>query len=526
MLQKLLIQNIILIDQETLEFDKGLNIITGETGSGKTAILYAIKQLLGDKADSNLIRTGGSLGIIEGYFSIEKNASMQKLLHRESITFDLKQPLIIRKELSIKGKSRTFINDQVAQASFVKELGAYLIEILTPHSHQKLFSSLVQRELLDQYGALQKQKEEFSNKYFEMFELKKQIDELKQIDYEKLLAKLLEQIDEIETVGFQQDEDRTLTKEHHLLSHIEEVSALVSSTQKNCDQIIPMLNVSKNDLDTLCQIDPNMTDNLKLIKEAYINLEEISYTLRSYHAKLEPNPHRLKEIEDRFYQIETLKKRYGKDYLEIQGTYLDLQKKKQELSNLEYTILDKEHKLNKLEKICFDLGKTLTDKRKQIALDLEKQVIKALQELNISHPRFLIKILEDKMGPHGLDKVDFTFSANLGLDPKPLKDCASTGELARVFLAIKTLIAKNESHSLVFDEIDANVGGKTASLIGQKLSTISSSKQVICITHFVQVAKFADLHFQVEKIEKDGCVTTKIIPLVEKNSEFSRMIGV
>lgn len=527
LLLQLHLENFLLIEKAHLDFKKGLNIITGETGSGKTVIISSLLQIFGEKAHQDLIVKNKKNAVLEAHFSIEHNSLAKALLQTEGIEFDTQEPLIIRKEINSLGKSRFFINDQLTTSSFLKELKEFMIEIISQNSALSLFSKENQRNFLDQFGSLEKEREEILKTYNHYTHLEKQNLSLEKIliDEKEPILTFQKELQRFEKINLKENEEQELAKEHHLLTHthdlIETISQILNTLNQDSSPI-DLLKSIRTNLHSLEKIDPTFSELFKLLNDAILNLDEVTYNLSTYSSKLEPNPERLSQIEDRFVEIEELKKTFG-PYHQMQKKIYDLKNKIDEYFATEDQLQLVQDQLKNL-KINFDIQlKALTVKRKKVSEVFRQKILENLASLNISSPSLQIEIREKQPSGNGQDEIEYLFSANKETPTSPLKQCASGGELARVFLAIKTLLCGNEK-LIIFDEIDASIGGKTATMIGEKLKKISQSQQVLCITHFVQVAKFADLHFKVEKTDSKTII--QALSLAQQSEEFSRMVGI
>lgn len=532
MLKRLFIKNFVLVDQATIEFEKGLNIITGETGAGKTAILDAIALILGMRADMALIRKGADKAVIEAAFEVKKG--VVDLLREGGIDHEEEEWLVIRREVVREGKNRAFINGQVAPLPLLGQVGARLIDLFSQHSHQTLRQTAFHRHLLDLFGGLKGELTAFQHALEEERELRAEITELeaargqsaREISYNRHV------IEEIEGVGVKEGEDESLFEEYGMCAHASELSEALSSAvleiSEAPESLQTRLNFWSNRLEALVSIDKELETPLALIREARINLEEAERTLSSRLSSIDTDPLRMDLLKTRLDAIDTLKKKYGKTLEEIQATKRSAEAILEHFETLEERLatLKKGHQA-KLS-ATGTLAKNLSGGRRVAAKRLAPLVTEALHGLNMEGSHFDIRVTPCERSLNGDEEIAFFLKANAGEQEAPVSSRSSGGELARLMLAITTLLAeKNQTETLLFDEIDANIGGETATKIGKTLSELGLSRQVICITHFPQVASHAHTHFRVRKGDVGGRTVATIDTLnaEQRTAELSRMLG-
>jgi DNA repair protein RecN (Recombination protein N) len=521
MLIRLKIQNLILVTQADICFSSGLNIITGETGSGKSAILSAIRLISGERADTQLIGKNGDLAVVEAY--------LLKYTLPEEILQPLEGgPLIIRREIHRNGKSRCFIADHLVPLSLLREVIGNSIELIDQSSSHTLCLPEEQRRLLDTFAGTLQQAKELEISFLKQSKIETELNALEKASEtrERDLKWTEEDLALIEEVQWKQQEEETLCAEHKLLIHSQEISKEIEQTSLLLGE--NSLKKAISLIDRCARIDKNLSPFILPLKGALLEIEECQRSLDSYLNRMETDPLRLKKVEERISSIEQIKRRFGKTFQQVEEKKQELQKKIEDLQQLE----EKKERLQTTLKQTLSINETnaknLSQKRKQAAHHFSSTALKELQSLNLSSAQFDISLSETLLKSHGCDSIDFLFSANAGHSPVPMEQCASGGELSRLLLALKiTLANKENSHCLVFDEIDSNVGGNTASILGEKLKKIAAEKQVICVTHFVQVAKCANLHFSVTKQEENNQTYTNIALLTEsqKMQEYQRMLG-
>lgn len=491
-LKTLKIKNLVLIENAEISFDLGLNIITGESGSGKSVLLTAIRLIAGARADASLVREGAEFAFIETL---------------------LEGDIYLRREIYRSGKNRCFIDDsQVTLSEFKEAVG---IDLVSQNSSTSLFEE--QKLMLDTFGKLTQVRKDLENSIQNENKLSKELDELKTIPRERELEWASQDLERIEKVDFQSEE--SLMKEHHLLTHsqglLEKMSAVSFALTDSAE--IAYMKKTCNLLAQAGDIDPKLKEQNSIMKTALLELEEVGIFSKSYVDSIDIDPKRLKFVEASLGEIDQLKKRFGSD---IDLAKQKLTEKVDLLTTLEEKIEEKEYELTSLKEKNEACKKFLTAERKKVAATFQNLILEELRSLNLVEARFEIYVGDR------FNDLSFLFSANPGQELKPLSLCASGGELSRILLVIKTLLADGTS-TLVFDEIDSNIGGKTALVLGQKLKKLSKNRQVISVTHFVQVAKCASVHFLVSKEIQKTHAFTKLRKLSEKEKqiEYCRMLG-
>lgn len=533
MLKFLHIQNIILVEQAAISFSLGLNILTGETGSGKSAIMHGLSLAIGERADTSLIRRGCEKGIIEAVFEID-NPAIFSLLNEGGIDHETGQELIIRREIVLSGKGRIFINNQMAQLSFLRKLGLQLVQIVGQHANQSLLSLDYHREVIDLYGNLKTLLHDFQESYDNEKNLKQELEQLIQQEAQRLreIDVCQRELEELEEAQIKEGEDEELFAEYTLLTNAEEVSTKISEINQALSgerqSMLAILNRHKQALESLICFDPSLQETVQAFQNAFLELQEISHTLRHYHNRLHFDPDHLHEIDARLTLLNRLKRKYGATVEEILAYQTQTQVKLKRLENAENEIEQLQQQLQKIEARTNELALELTMKRQQYAFRFANALTGQLRTLNMSKAEFSIQMIKQKRTRDGDDRVEFFLCPNVGEHQIALKEGASGGEISRVLLALQTLLAgKEQTATLIFDEVDANIGGETATIVGDKLREISQQHQVICITHFPQVANQADHHLQISKEEKEGRTITLVQELdaLSRQLELARMAG-
>jgi DNA repair protein RecN (Recombination protein N) len=528
MLKELGIKNLAIIDDLKVTFEDGLNVLTGETGAGKSIIVDSLSLALGSRAQPDLIRSGEKEAVVQAYFEIEGANELP------DIGIDISNSLIIRRSISAIGKSRAYINDTMVSLQSLAEVGKSLVDIHGQHEHQSLLSVDKHRLFLDSYGKLQENRGKVESLYKEVQALKKEEADLKQKVKERThrLDLLRFQINEIDSASLKAGEKEDLIEERAILSNLsrlleltETAYSMIYTSEGSC---MERLSYVTSKVREMSSIDHSVSDILNVLESALPLIEDAATSLRRYKERYDIEPERLYKIEDRLELIKKLERKYGEG---IDAIIKYREGAEKELKNLELTDerLDSiEAELKAKEEMLLSAALSLSEKRKTIAKKVEELVKIELRELAFNNAEFIIDIKHEAFSPHGLDKVEFLFSANPGEPPRPLAKIASGGELSRVMLALKSIIADFDSMPvLIFDEVDAGIGGKTAECVGKKLKKISNKHQVLCTTHLPQIASKGDHHFRIEKGQKDerACVEVKRLKDKERLDEIARMLS-
>lgn len=548
MLTSLEIKDYALIEKIHVKFNSGLNIITGETGAGKSILIGALGLLLGERASTETVRKGADKSVIEGIFEIGNNKKVSQLLKENEL--EVNPELILRREISIKGTNRCFVNDTPVQLTLVKQIGNLLIDLHGQHDHQSLLRNETHIEFLDEFCDLE-------NDLAKYTELKKQLNEiLSQISLLKANEKSLKekselyqfQLKEINAVSPVENEDVNIEKELLILENSEklfEISSQIYSTLYDDENsVFETLTQIQNNIAELKRIDECFNQKFDDANSALEILKDIAYFTRDYKDKIDIDPDKIEELRNRAGAIHLLKKKYG-------GTLENVLKHKAKIEdelNIAENFSERLEGLlsesNKVREKIKGIAVILSDKRKKESDKVEKEIIKMLSFLGINDSKFKINfsfeqsvntenyiIIDSKnisLHNNGIDVVEFYISTNLGEDLKPLSKIASGGEISRVMLAIKSVLAKTEKLPLlIFDEIDTGVSGRIAQKVGKVLSDLSKSHQIISITHLAQIAAYANHHFSISKELKGERVISKIIKLDEetKIKEVAKLLS-
>lgn len=537
MIKHLILNNLILVDTCEIHFSPSFNVVTGETGAGKTALIEAIGLALGGRADNGIIRKGCDRAFIEVAFEIESLPHLKMILNESGLSSELSNDeefLVIRREIAKEEKNRAFINCRMVPLSLLQKIGEELIDMIGQGAHQSLLHSDAQRELIDLFGGLKNDLKTFQSAYLKEKELQKKLEELQQLslrrEREEEIWRL--QIEEIETIGLKKGEEEAVYEKYQRLANAQEISEKIEMLTKGLSEsasaVIPQLIRFNKACEFLLAFDRCFNEPSSWIKESQISLSEALRFFQSYSQNIDTDSNTFHFLENRLSAISILKRKYGATFEEIEDYYHKIKTELVRLENLSDEIAVAKTSLAQASLITDQSAQKLTSKRKGASLRLQKALTSQLQELNMSGAEVTIEILTQPRNNAGDDLIQFWLKANTGEHPGLVKEHSSGGELSRLLFAIKVVLAeRNNTPTLIFDEVDANVGGKTASIMGEKLQELGKHRQVICITHFPQVASKADAHFGVKKFEMEGRTKTEIRPLSkkERDQEMLRMLG-
>jgi len=537
MLLELRIKNFAIIDELNLSFSKGLNILTGETGAGKSIILNAVHLLLGDRATEELIRTSEEEASIEALFDISGNREVKERVKERTQRLPGKgeeDSLLIRRIISRSGRGKALINGNLGTLGMLSEVGEELLSVYGQHEHQSLQRVETHVDILDEFGGLRALREEFQ-RYFQQFtslseEVKKIREEKERRAKERDLMAF--QSREIEASGIQIGEEEALKEEKRRITHAQKLTAFANASEEMLygekgsaiERIQSILSQGRE----IVAIDASLSHPLKNLETALIQLEEIAFALRDYSKRIEVNPMRLEEIEGRLEEIDRLKRKYGPTVEEVLLFKKRVDDALKSFTSDEEKLSQLENSLEPLRREVVSLAKRLSHERKRVASELKRSVEKELRSLGMKKTTFEVHMEDLPLGQKGIDRAEFLISPNVGEEVRPLARIASGGELSRIMLAMKRILAKvGGSQVLVFDEVDAGIGGAIAEVVGRKLRELSRHHQVICVTHLPQIACFADIHHCVKKEVKTGRTIT-VVDRLEKEGvvdEIARMLG-
>ncbi|OGU37441.1 MAG: DNA repair protein RecN [Ignavibacteria bacterium RIFOXYB2_FULL_35_12] len=544
MIKSLLIQDYALIEKIEVDFNVGLNIITGETGAGKSILIDAMSLLLGERASSDVIRKGADKSVVEGIFEVDKNRRVRTFLTENELE-ELPE-LIIRREISSKGSNRCFVNDSPVSLNIVKDLGDLLVDLHGQHEHQSLLRKETHINFLDGFGNNEELLRTYKWLYTSLNKLIAELNELKEKDstHREKRDVLEFQIKEIDAVSPQVGEEEKLSSELNILENSEKLLSLSNRIYEELyeseNSIQDKLGKIKNDLIELAKIDSLFDESNKECETALTLINDISDNIRKYKAKIEIEPEQVEAIRERLGTINLLKKKYGGSIEAL----LELRRKIGEEFHVADTysqsIADLEKKIKAVRENASSAAEKLSKERISISKKVKKEIELILAELGIPNAKFEVRISQKELtlndenslrfnnknfayDSNGCDDVEFYISTNVGEDVKPLAKVASGGEVSRVMLALKSVLAKSDKLPLlIFDEIDSGISGNIAQKVGLSLKSLASFHQIIAITHLPQIAAFSDHHYAIEK----KTVEDRVISSIRKLDDRGKVIEV
>lgn len=536
MLSDLIIRNFALIQSLELVFGPGFNVLTGETGAGKSIIVGAVNLILGSRAFTGLIREGSEEAEVQAAFIPPEPEFINQSLTEMGLPSD--DNLIIRRIISRTNKNRIFINGSPASLAQLTRLGETLVSISGQHEHQRLLDPERQLLLLDQYGNLMADRAVMDEASRAYHDLRNEVAALnKKIMKAREDAELHEfQVKEIREANLLPDEDTALEKERRLMRNAEKISiSLQHSYEKLFGQtgaVTEILDDVRSDLHRVVELDDRLSAQAGQLEDAYHQITDTAQALKDHLDRLTFNPERLEEVEDRMAMINRLKRKYGPELSDVMEFGRRVESGLDSLAAMEKNLGAKIDEAAQAEEKIRELADRLASKRRGSASKMSKAVVKELRTLGMPKLEFEISFVErpdSKIpGPLGWDEIEFLISPNLGEELKPLAQIASGGELSRTLLGLNAILAGREkTHSLIFDEVDSGIGGGIAEVIGRKIKDLSKFHQILCITHLPQIAAFAQKHHLVFKEIKGGRTVTDIRPLSgeERIEEIARMLG-
>ncbi len=545
MLLELNIRNFAIIEEAHLEFGAGLNVLSGETGAGKTIILSALGLLLGSRASPDMIRTGEKEAVVEGRFGLEGEAAIPELAGRAG-DGDRRELIVRRVIAEGGGRSRVTIDGELATVQSLGKIGASLVQVYGQHEQHSLLRAESHRETLDRYANLDDELASYRERYARAQEIQSRLHELNRRERER--ADLLElarfRAAELERAGLVAGEDEALSRDRTVLSNASKLAAAALEAEQALygadGAAIDTVSRAEARLADAAVLDPKLGDALEMIKSARANLEEAARTLGAYASRIEADPARLEEIDNRLQELTRLKRKYGGS---IDSAIETLERSRAEIGELEGIGESKAQVEAAMAAALDELtghANRLSSVRRRAAAELARKMEAELRTLGMRSPGFeprLGALGPDEagfvhggvaLGPFGIDTVEFHLSPNVGQPAMPLLRIASGGELSRVMLALKRLEAQRRGvATMIFDEVDAGIGGAVAQVVGRKLKQLSRFHQILCVTHLAQIAAFADRHLTVEKEERRGSTRSRVAVLEpgDRTEEIARMLG-
>ena len=535
MLLNVHVKDLALIEDVDICFDNGLNILTGETGAGKSIIIGSIGIALGAKAGRDLIRNGADYALVELVFSIDSEDTKSKLKEMD-INIDEDNQIIISRKI-MNGKSIIKVNGETTTASMLREIASLVIDVHGQHDYESLVHTEKHLEILDSFAGENntKLKNETEVLYKEYKRVLKELSEFTHDEEQRArdLSFFEFELNEIEAAGLKTGEDEELEEEFKLMSHGRKIAETLSEVYNRLTgdnvNVSEMVGLSMKELSSISHLDERVGEFYETLGTIDSLCYELSKDMTDYLNRLDFNPERVEYVSDRLDTINKLKLKHGKTIEAILQKKENLSEKIDSLNNYEETRKQLETKLSEIKDRLEDKSCQLSMSRKKAATTLEKDIKKALMDLNFLEVKFKAEFSRTSdYTAKGTDEMEFMISTNPGEDIKPLAKIASGGELSRIMLGLKAVLADKDSvDTLIFDEIDTGISGKTAGMVADKMSVISSKHQVICITHLPQIAAHADRHYLIEKNVKNNHTFTDIRRLNEEESveELARMLG-
>jgi DNA repair protein RecN (Recombination protein N) len=545
MLQLLNISNIALIDSLQVEFDSGLNLLTGETGSGKSIIVDALGVLIGGRFSSELLKSGMDRGSIEGLFTVATNPDVIVLLENAGIAgVDSNQEsieLIVRREVSATGRNKIFINNQLATQTLLRLIREYLVDIHGQGEQQTLFNPETHLELLDAFANNTSLRSQVATSFARWKELKQQLKQLNQDEAAQyqLVDTLKFQIKEIQNASIAIGEDEQLEDERRRLSNVEKLTELSQGTYgriyEDDDSVLARLQHALKDLTELAEYETSFASYIEGLESNRAMLEDLSFSLREFGDKLEFSPARLSFIEDRLVELSRLKRKYGGSLHSVMEHLAGAEDRLRAIETSDQRQGELNQLLRDAEASYLEQARQLQTARKRAVKKLEQAVEQSISEVAMENGRFQIQLIntigennsDSGFNNTGIDRVEFYFSANPGEELKPLARVASGGEASRLMLVLKTVANASEfPRTIVFDEIDTGIGGRVSEAVGVKLQRLSKTNQVLCVTHQAQIARFADNHLVVRKevVKGQTAVSVERLDRQGRVEEIARML--
>ena len=546
MLTNLKINNFAIIEFLTVGFKPGLNVLTGETGAGKSIIIDALNLILGGRADTDAIRTGQTSATVEAQFDLIQPNILETLGELGIETED--GQIVIKRIISSAGKSRCFINDSQITVGSLAKIGDLLIDIHGQHDHQALLHPETHIDILDLYGKIMPIRKQLEEKFADhQTDLRKLREMRTRNEDRQSREELLHfQLAEIGNAALEAGEDDELASKKNKLQHAEKIHQTIDQLQNILDDtegsVIQQLGRAVRDMEPLVEIDPALENQVKRAQTAYYEVEELVEELRNYSRAIEFNPARLEEIDDRIADINGLKRKYGSDIPSILAKREKMLAELDSLATYQESMTALEESLKEQEKILTELATSLAEKREKTAIQFKKNVEKELRYLDMASVQFGARFDYEpddsgfvnfrkqtlRLTSKGIGTMEFLFSPNPGEDLRPLAKIASGGELSRVMLALKSILNEQDTVPImIFDEVDTGIGGKIAEKVGSRLKKVATGRQVFSITHLPQIAGMASAHYRVQKDVKGKRTHSTINELdyEDRVREIARMSG-
>lgn len=535
MLNQLTVSNFAIADHVEILFDKGMTVLSGETGAGKSIILDALGLALGDRADTSMVRHGEEKADISAVFELENHADAKTWLKNHDL--DDGDQCILRRVITSEGRSRGYINGHPSPLQNLKAIGEILIDIHSQHEHQSLLNKDNHRLILDNFAQITSLSEKVSNEYKEWSKKSKHLSNLEnnQDEIMSRIQLIQFQVDELDTLNLLENEVSGLEKEQAELSNAELLLSKTHSALSLCDEedtnINQMLSHASSLLNNLPTENTQLAEALSMLNEAQIQVDEAANNLRHFVDNFELNPERLTEIEERLSSLYQLARKHRCEPEELISVHKKLTNELESYNQGDQNLEELQKEVSRLEQTYLNSAQEQRQARQNIAKSMEKQIAEQLALMDMKSVKFSVSISaleKSKVNQYGIDAIEFLISTNPGQPAKPINKVASGGELSRISLAVQVIVAKSSTiPTLVFDEVDVGIGGGTAQIVGKLLKNLGKKGQVICVTHLPQVASQGDHHYFISKRENNGSVQSSIDLLDKKDrtQEIARMLG-
>lgn len=536
MLTQLYIRDFAIVRELSLDFESGFTVLTGETGAGKSILIDALALVLGDRADSDVIRHGCTRAEVTAGFALKPSHAAARWLKDHDLFND--EECVLRRVVEADKPSRGLINGRPAPIQMLRELGEYLVDIHGQHEHQSLLRRDAQREILDDFAGLEDTVRALAVQHHDMQSLRDRLAALKQqtVDREARVELLRYQLRELDALGLATDEIAALEEEHARLTNgaelIEGVQAVTQAVLEDEESAVaPQLARAIGRLEALGQYDPRLSEIVVLLNEATIQIDEAGRRLNHYTESLELDPARLQAVDRRLTTVHDLARKHKVKPEELHAVHARLRTELTNIENLDTSLVQLQENLERARLAYLKVAEDISRRREVSAKKLARTVSDEMQELGMPGGKFsmsLTPLPEGETSAQGLERVEFLVSANPGQPVRPLAKVASGGELSRISLALQvTLAGTGRIPTLIFDEVDVGIGGRVAEVVGRKLRALGQTRQVLCITHLAQVAAQGEQHVQVRK-RTEGKTTLAEVALLddrERTMEIARMIG-
>lgn len=534
MIKSLYIKDFALIDELDVQFQPGLNVLTGQTGAGKSIIIGALHMILGERADTDVIRKGADKAISEAFIHVGKNDYLKKLLEEQSI--DYSEELILRREIRDNG-SRAFINDTPVNISVLKQVGDQLVDLHGQYDHQLLLKEEHHQGVIDQFDTIEPFLKAYQKEYRTMQELQNQLRNLEKKERElKDKTELYQfQVKELEDAELDMHEEEELKAEMNLLDNAEDLDQKAAAITEigNGDDVslMDMLNSIKLNLEDMARIEPDFETYLQEVNTARISIQETIQFAERYRDRIEFNPQRLEKLRQRQSELNRLQKKYQRSIPDLIAYLNEIKAELNVAENFEFEIERIEQKIEDQASVLKEKAEALHNERYKIGKKLSEDIVNSLKNLGIQHGQFRVNVdwrfsgngwfeIEGQKvdcSEDGCDDIQFFISTNKGEDPKPLAAIASGGEVSRVMLSLKSILAREQKLPvMIFDEIDTGISGEISEKVGRVMRKLSGMCQIVAITHQPQIASQAHKHYKVQKVEENMRTVTKILPLTDE----------